>query len=186
MIQWRRMNQTHHFIHNRLKIGQHCSTFTLFLLTFVGVCGCVRERERDPHLDTEERARQVWRDSPIIHVKYEAEAKRKPWDVESAALWPASSSGNTVCRRLYKSRSYRITHILLTVHFNKLPGHLISTDLQTELNKLHLILGGQDFSYTGWLFPEFVFKPLIRANTLKKRLNKHQIKPQTLSKAVCV
>lgn len=147
---------------------------------------CERERERDPHLDTEERARQVWRDSPIIHVKYEAEAKRKPWDVESAALWPASSSGNTVCRRLYKSRSYRITHILLTVHFNKLPGHLISTDLQTELNKLHLILGGQDFSYTGWLFPEFVFKPLIRANTLKKRLNKHQIKPQTLSKAVCV
>lgn len=31
----------------------------------------------------------MWSDLAIIHVNGEAEAKKKPWDVESAALWPA-------------------------------------------------------------------------------------------------
>ncbi len=160
------------------KIGQACSTFTLLLLTFqcLCVCGCEWERPTSRY----RRKRQAGVEQHAHHS-----LERWRWSKEKTLGCGKCCiiASQKLRKRLYKSTSYYITHILLTVHFSKLPGHLVSTDLLTELNKLHLIFSSQDFSYTGWLFPKFVFKPPIRANTLK-RLNKHQIKPQILSKAV--
>lgn len=92
----------------------------------------------------------------IIHGNGVAEVKRKFWNVESTTLWPAGSV-EAPYDRLYISTSYRKAHILLTVNFNKLPDRLIFNDLLTELNKVHVILGSQDFSNTGLLHPKFVF-----------------------------
>lgn len=92
----------------------------------------------------------------IIHGNGVAEVKSKFWNVESTTLWPAGSV-EAPYGRLYISTSYRKAHILLTVNFNKLPDRLIFNDLLTELNKVHVILGSQDFSNTGLLHPKFVF-----------------------------
>lgn len=58
----------------------------------------------------------------------------------------AQAAETLAAPRQHKSTSYCLTHILLTVHFNKLPGRLISTDLPAELNKLRLILERKHFS----------------------------------------
>lgn len=96
----------------------------------------------------------------IIHGNEVAEVKRKFWNVESTTLWPAGSVEAPYGRLyiwLYISTSYRKAHILLTVNFNKLPDRLIFNNLLTELNKVHVILGSQDFSNTGLLHPKFIF-----------------------------
>lgn len=58
--------------------------------------------------------------------------------------------GSTVWQAVY-------IYVVPQSNFNKLPDRLIFNDLLTELNKVHVILGSQDFSNTGLLHPKFVF-----------------------------
>lgn len=158
-----------HTIHNRWEIERRCSTFTVLLLTFV------RQRDRGMRIltqrKTEAGAENLAHHSGEIRGWSHPEMRRAPhYSRAQAAETPSGP-------RLHKFTSYCLTHILLTVHFNKLPDRLIFTDLPAEINKLHLILERKHFSWSDWMIPKFVFQLLIGADALK-RLNKCRIKTQ--------
>lgn len=154
------MEQILHAIHNQWEIGQRCPTFTVLLLTFV------TQRDRGMRILTQRKTEAGAQN--LAHHSREIRGWSHPETRGALHYGRAQAAETPAAPRQHKSTSYCLTHILLTVHFNKLPGRLISTDLPAELNKLRLILERKHFSWGDWRIPKFVFRLLIRAEALKR------------------
>lgn len=131
------MEQILHAIHNQGEIGQRCSTFTVLLLTFV------TQRDRGMRILTQRKTEAGAQN--LAHHSREIRGWSHPETRGALHYGRAQAAETPAAPRQHKSTSYCLTHILLTVHSNKLPGRLISTDLPAELNKLRLILERKHF-----------------------------------------